>query len=557
MITALLDRIRSFGSGARGDDIVRQSCLDPAGQAAAPRGRPIALSYFLKVKNIGDRINPIAAQYATGRPTFWTPRVVGPSLLGIGSILHTASALSHVWGTGLMNPESGFGDVRGERIWALRGKLTHANLAHEVTGLRDVPLGDPGYLVGRRVAALAPARAPTHRLGIVPHFIDRDHPGIAHLRGQDGVTILDARDPEPQFFAQMMACEAIASSSLHGLIFAEGLGIPNAWLDFGPERPEVEFKYHDWYSLAQKPQPAPLRIGEKPEAGDLIAASALHDMAIDESALRRAVPSAVLDELSVSRGKAARLVHVLGCRQRPLPIFLMCSNQGKRLHSMAAGYRKQSIATELVLIDTGNIDEETRNAVDQLHQDGALARGIDPDTPDQQAISLRRVIRLYFKDWGEPTRHAIASGAIDFSAASPDSFALYDELLDRFPKIEGVGPMLRIQDLLRDHPAVVDREITAHWSQEPSWCETSLGRIAIVQSSLAGNFALCRADGPYRAPDFGLRVHYPFDARDLDWVASPTGGTLEHDFYYDVERGPNDELAMVTRALLPSRRLNW
>jgi hypothetical protein len=69
-----------------------------------------------------------------------------------------------------------------------------------------------------------------------------------------------------------------------------------------------------------------------------------------------------------------------------------------------------------------------------------------------------------------------------------------------------------------------------------------------VQSSLAGTFALCRADGPYHAPEAGLRVHHPFDARDLDWAASPTGGTLEHDFYYDIERGPNDELAMVTRA---------
>ena len=557
MITALLDRIRNLGSGAAGEDIVRQSCLDPAAQAAVPHGRPIALSYSLKVKNIGDRVSPIAVQYATGRPSVWAPRAAGASLLGIGSILHTASALSHVWGTGLESPEAGFGDVRGEHIWALRGKLTHALLAHEVTGLRDVPLGDPGYLVGRRIAALAPARSPTHRLGIVPHFTDRDHPAIAHLRGQDGVAILDVRDPEPLFFAQMMACEAIAGSSLNGLIFAEALGIPNAWLDFGPERPEVEFKFHDWFSLAQKPPPAPIRIGEKPEAGELIAAGALHDMTIDETALRRAVPSVVLDELSVSRGKAARLVPVLACRKRPLPIFLMCSTQGKRLHDIAAAYRRQSVATELVLIDTGSVDEATRDAIDRLQQGGAIARAIDPDTPDQQAISLRRVIRLYFKDWGEPTRFAIATGAIDFSAASPDSFALYDELLDRFPKVGGVGPMLRIRDLLRDHPAVVDREIATHWSQEPTWCETSLGRVAIVQSSLAGTFALCRADGPYHAPEAGLRVHHPFDARDLDWAASPTGGTLEHDFYYDIERGPNDELAMVTRALLPSRRLNW
>ncbi|MGH6891388.1 MAG: hypothetical protein ACREEP_03930, partial [Dongiaceae bacterium] len=337
MLGALLDRLQSFGSGVAGDaaDIVRQSCLDPAGQGAAALGRPIALSHLLTTKNIGDRTNPIAVQYATGRPTFWTPCAVRPSLLGIGSILHWATAESHVWGTGMTIPDLGSGGVRAERIWALRGKLTHAHLARQLTGLRDVPLGDPGYLVGRRIAALTSARSPIHRLGIVPHFKDRDHPAIAHLRGQDGVAILGARDPEPAFFAQMMACEAIASSSLHGLIFAEALGIPNAWVDFAPERSAFKFKYHDWFSLAQKPPAAPLRVTASPDAADLIAASALHDMTIDENALRRAIPPAALDELSVSRRKARRIVHFLSCRRRPLPIFLMCGNQGNRLHHLA------------------------------------------------------------------------------------------------------------------------------------------------------------------------------------------------------------------------------
>ena len=47
--------------------------------------------------------------------------------------------------------------------------------------------------------------------------------------------MLDVRDPVPAFFARMMACEAIASTSLSALILAEALGIPNLWLDFGSD----------------------------------------------------------------------------------------------------------------------------------------------------------------------------------------------------------------------------------------------------------------------------------------------------------------------------------
>ena len=516
LVARLLDRIRGTGSDDQGD-IVQRSCLDTAGEPPETKAPPIALSYFIKVRNIGDLLSPIAAQYATGRPTVWRRPAAGEHLLSIGSILHWAKPHSHVWGAGLMSPEHGIGELDGERVWALRGKLTYECLKPELTGLRDVPLGDPGYLVGRRLAALMPKPTPTHRLGIVPHYVDRDHPWLASLRAEDGVTVLDVRDPAPAFFTQMMACAAIASSSLHGLIFAEALGIPNVWLDFRPENPDWEFKYHDWFSLAEQPQAAPLRIDREPKAAEVAAASALHGIRIDEPALQTAVPRSVLDDLSVAPNKAPRIVHVLACRRKPLPVFLRCGNLGARLLDLAAAYRRQSLRSELILIDSGDGGEETQQAIGQLQQDGASVRVIDPGTPDEQAMSLQRVIRGYFKRWAEPGRFAIASGAIDFSASSPDAFALYDELLDRFPKVDGVGPMLRIQDLPFGHPAL-SNEIAEHWLQERSLCQTSLGPAGVVPASLTGTFALCRADDRRPPPDFGLRVHHPFDARNLAWV---------------------------------------
>jgi hypothetical protein len=518
-IAALLDRIR--GAGANGEsDIVQRACLDSAAEVPTADVAPIALSYQIGVKEIGDLLSPVAVQHATGHPAAWRRPTAGAHLLAAGSILHWATPESHVWGTGL-DPAQPIGEIDGERIWALRGKLTYELLKPEISGLRDVPLGDPLYLVGRQVAALAPSRSVTHRLGLVPQIADRAHPAIAHLRAQDGVAVLDTRDPISVFFARMMACEAIASSSLSALILAEALGIPNLWLDFGAESAERAFEFQDWFSLADKPPTAPLRPVAQPLASDLVAVAALHEMKIDERALRTALPRAVLEELSLPANKAPRIVHPLSCRRRPLPVFLPCHDLGAQLERIAAAYRRQTMPHELVLIDGGAANLETQQAIEALQQNGALVRVIDPGNPEQQAKSLQHIIQQYFKRWGEPQRYAIASGAVDFSNTSPDAFALYDELLDCFPEVEAVGPMLRIQDLPFGHPAL-SGEIEEHWLHERSSCQTSLGPVAVVQTSLAGNFALCRADRRHRAPRSGLRVHHPFDARNLGWAESAT-----------------------------------
>src|SRR5688572_17441676 len=217
-LASLLGRIRGAGASAE-SDIVQRACFESA-ELPTTGGAPIALAYSIHVKEIGDFLSPIAVQHATGRPAVWRRPSTGAHLLAAGSILHWATPESHVWGTGL-DPAHPIGEIDGERIWAVRGKLTHDLLKPEIGGLRDVPLGDPLYLVGRRVAALAPSRSVTHRLGIAPRIADRTHPAIAHLRGQEGVLVLDTRAPAPAFFARMMACEAIASSSLSALILAE------------------------------------------------------------------------------------------------------------------------------------------------------------------------------------------------------------------------------------------------------------------------------------------------------------------------------------------------
>jgi hypothetical protein len=56
-----------------------------------------------------------------------------------------------------------------------------------------------------------------------------------------------AGDPEG-LIALAASCQRIVSSSLHGLILADALGIPNMWDPYPPADPGDGFKYRDYAS---------------------------------------------------------------------------------------------------------------------------------------------------------------------------------------------------------------------------------------------------------------------------------------------------------------------
>lgn len=102
-------------------------------------------------------------------------------------------------------------------VRALRGEMTRRawNEAgkHE---LGDVPLGDPGILAPA-LYDLAPRQA--HRLGVVPHYIDSRTFPYADV-------VIDVTAPPHEVIYEISKCSRILTSSLHGLIVAESLGIP-------------------------------------------------------------------------------------------------------------------------------------------------------------------------------------------------------------------------------------------------------------------------------------------------------------------------------------------
>ena len=490
--------------------------MSEAPSAIRISARPLRLTYFIRIPNVGDLINPPLVTALAGVPTVHS-RGGGGHLLAIGSMMRSATPASHVWGTGVMHPDLGVGQAAADRIHARRGKRSFEALRGAGVAVRDIPFGDPGFLAPKLLGVRRSAR-PACRLGIVPHYTDREHPGFRKLGYRRGVRVLDVHWDPLRFLHEMADCEAVVSSSLHGLVFAEALGIPNLWVTAGDDIVGGSFKYEDWFSTMRRAQADPVVLAEGMEVEELVGRACLHDSLIDEAALADAFPIARMDEFREPRER--RIIPVGVCRTQPTPVFLICRNRGDRLRQAVHSIRRLTTPTQVVVHDSGSDDAGTLAVLSSLEEEGVSVQRRGRVGAAEEAGAVKETVARFFADWAEPQRYVVASCEVDLSIADPVALEVYGELLNRFRAAEAVGPMLRISDVAKSHPRfvqIMNGQIEQFWSTQPKIVGTPWGLAACQEAKTDTTFALHRAGEPLRETKDGLRTYEPFEARYSGW----------------------------------------
>lgn len=195
--------------------------------------------------NFGDDVNPTFFGRLAGRPVRFAVARDRPHLLGAGSILDRASPASIVCGSGFLREPQAV--VQAADIVAVRGALSLAACPRP----EGVLLGDPLVLVD----AFAPPVAKRHRFGFVPHVTSVERWRRLNARG--GHLVHPGRDPW-RVVAEIAACEVVLSQSLHGLIVADALGVPNVWVAPSGAMAGDRFKFDDYFSTLDRPkEPVP------------------------------------------------------------------------------------------------------------------------------------------------------------------------------------------------------------------------------------------------------------------------------------------------------------
>jgi pyruvyltransferase len=216
--------------------------------------------------NFGDQLSLLVCRSLADDPVEPVGDPTASNLVAIGSILeqlHDTTFDGAVWGTGMIS--DGFGKIRipNARFAAVRGRFTR-----DLVGApKATPLGDPGLLVDR----IAPPCRPRHEVGIVAHRVDRNDPDVQAVADRSpAIIVIDVTTGPETVLEQIASCRVIVSSALHGLVAADALGLPSAWIRLSDRVIGDGFKFRDYYSAFGLDEPEPVPFGADDDVASLI-----------------------------------------------------------------------------------------------------------------------------------------------------------------------------------------------------------------------------------------------------------------------------------------------
>jgi len=213
--------------------------------------------WWTKKKNFGDMFTPeLFKHYGFTAVESWPNEA---DVVGVGSLygMIPSSFKGTFLGTGLIQDEV----IQFEQasFAAVRGEYTRKNLRLDAS----VPIGDFGLLAKKLIEKHSIKKK--YSVGLIPHYVDIEHPWLCQMQkyfGSNNCTLIDVRNSAKYVTKKVAECELILSSSLHGLIVADSLGIPNVWIELSNNVIGDGFKFKDYNSAIDYEQKV-LKIKEQ------------------------------------------------------------------------------------------------------------------------------------------------------------------------------------------------------------------------------------------------------------------------------------------------------
>jgi len=193
-------------------------------------------------ENYGDLLSKYIIEKITKTRTNWySPKSknLKVNLLAIGSILNYADEKSIVWGSGIIDRKHA---IANADFRAVRGPLTRERLLELGYSCPKI-YGDPALLLPK---FYKPDVDKQFEIGIIPHHVDYNLVSSIY-RNQPGIKVINllTRNIE-KTTEEILGCERIISSSLHGLIVAHAYGIPAVWVKFSNNLYGDGVKFEDY-----------------------------------------------------------------------------------------------------------------------------------------------------------------------------------------------------------------------------------------------------------------------------------------------------------------------
>lgn len=202
--------------------------------------------------NFGDEITREIITKVYGRNVVWSP-ADQCDMIGAGSIIeetfqNKGSNRPYVWSSGFIQQGDLTISDTDFKIVGVRGKESLKRITGDTS---NITIGDAGLLA----SFLIKQPAKQYRLGILPHYVDVDNPVLQDfLQNNPETHLIDATWPCKRVIEEIAKCDAVLSSSLHGLIVSDSLHVPSIHLKLSDKLKGGEYKFNDYYSIYSQPR---------------------------------------------------------------------------------------------------------------------------------------------------------------------------------------------------------------------------------------------------------------------------------------------------------------
>lgn len=221
--------------------------------------------YYAKVPNMGDVLNRDIIEkcfgYEVERHSYLTAQVSGIGS-GLGNFTYEGQAWKnalkavsgilfpevYIWGTGFVRYKDADTRLykRKTHVCAVRGELSKRRVEAMVGHALDVPTGDAGILASSILNRIPEKR---YDVGVIAHYKEQEEPAFKRLLERyPNSCFIDVRKTPLEVTESIAQCETVISSSLHGLIIADSLRVPNVHVVVTDRLLGDGFKFDDYYS---------------------------------------------------------------------------------------------------------------------------------------------------------------------------------------------------------------------------------------------------------------------------------------------------------------------
>lgn len=227
-----------------------------------------ALNARGEIDNYGDILAPFLAENISKKkvirvshPMHRKFRLFFKHYVTVGSIICTASKNSIVWGSGIIKKNE---NVREAKFLAVRGPRTRTRLLELGYKVPEV-FGDPALLLPKFIPNTVQKK---FTLGIIPHYVDYEII-VKHFSNEPNVKVINLMTNDViKTTNEILECEQIISSSLHGVIVSHAYHIPALWVKFSNKLSGDNVKFYDYFESVGLHYSEEIDINVKEESFD-------------------------------------------------------------------------------------------------------------------------------------------------------------------------------------------------------------------------------------------------------------------------------------------------